>query len=106
MKKTYQPRYAQYCRSQGRPPEAQLAHDREAWPGGRMCGYILWVNEHWTEWSNIVGWNRAEDGAYSEAHHTAFSKWLEDKVNKEIPGDEEESPSQASPAAAQPSASS
>lgn len=45
----YQPRYMAYARAQGRSPEAQLAHDEAEWPGGRMCGFVLWISEKWRE---------------------------------------------------------
>lgn len=39
------PRYLQYARAHGRSGEEQLAHDKEAWPGGAMCGFILWMKQ-------------------------------------------------------------
>jgi len=38
-------RYLCYAASQRREPEAQLAYDRLRYPGGRMAGYITWINE-------------------------------------------------------------
>lgn len=43
-------RYVAYARANGRKPEAQLKHDREAWPGGVMCGFILWISAKWAEY--------------------------------------------------------
>lgn len=39
------PTYVAYAAAHGRTPEQQLAHDHEAWPGGVMCGFILWVSK-------------------------------------------------------------
>lgn len=41
----WNPRYVAYAASQGRTPEAMQAHDEQAWPGGRMAGFILWISE-------------------------------------------------------------
>jgi len=40
------PRYILYSESQGRTPNEQLAYDEEVWPGGKMCGFILWIQKH------------------------------------------------------------
>jgi len=39
----WNPRFRAYANAQGRTPAEQLDHDREAWPGGHMTGYILWM---------------------------------------------------------------
>jgi hypothetical protein len=39
------PRYAAYCRENAKTPTEMLAHDRKAWPGGCMCGFMLWLGE-------------------------------------------------------------
>lgn len=35
--------FTAYARAHGREPAAMLERDRERWPGGVMCGFILWV---------------------------------------------------------------
>lgn len=42
----YQPRYLAYCNANGLTPEEQLERDRAAYPGGCMCGYILWISHN------------------------------------------------------------
>jgi len=39
----YQPKYLAYCAANGNTPEQQLKADANAYPGGKMCGFILWV---------------------------------------------------------------
>ena len=36
------PRYVVYSLLQGNDPATQLEVDRKRWPGGCMCGFILW----------------------------------------------------------------
>lgn len=44
------PRYVAYARAHGNDPEVQLIADRERWPGGVMCGFMLWISERWSAW--------------------------------------------------------
>jgi len=41
----YNPRYVAYAKAHGKTPEQMLAHDDKQWPGGIMCGFILWIRE-------------------------------------------------------------
>lgn len=56
---SFNPRWVNYARVHGRTPEDQLTHDRKAWPGGSMCGFILW--------------GRAQIGTFGKAHPEAFT---------------------------------
>lgn len=38
------PRYVAYASENGRTPEDQLAFDREAWPGGCMAPFMIWIS--------------------------------------------------------------
>ena len=42
------PRYVAYARFHGRSPAEMLEHDRAAWPGGCMCGFMLWISAQLT----------------------------------------------------------
>lgn len=75
----YQPRYLAYCASQGRSPEAQLAHDRQEFPGGVMCGYILWIGAQWAAWDRLVGWPKG--APHSEPEHQQFDAWLAEQFD-------------------------
>jgi len=68
----YQPRYVAYCVAQGRDPDAQLAHDQEAWPGGCMCGFIVWIGERWQQWEKLFGRKPIK----GQQEHDDFDAWL------------------------------
>jgi len=39
------PRYVAYARVHGRTPNEMMSHDMTQYPGGCMCGFILWMDE-------------------------------------------------------------
>ena len=39
------PKYVAYAKAHGRTPEEMMQHDAEAYPGGCMTGFILWMSE-------------------------------------------------------------
>lgn len=39
----------------GRTPDEMLAADVIDWPGGSMCGFMLWMNEQWSTFCKIHG---------------------------------------------------
>lgn len=49
----FQPRFVAYARSQGRDPEAQLAHDMRKWPGGCMAGFMIWTGQRLAEFREL-----------------------------------------------------
>ncbi len=81
----YNPRFVAYAAEHGRSPEEQLEHDREAWPGGLMCGFILWSNERLAEYAKInpaafftgilTPWDR-HGGRPKLDDHEAYDSWL------------------------------
>lgn len=38
------PRFVAYAASKGLTPEDALARDKKRYPGGCMCGFILWIS--------------------------------------------------------------
>jgi hypothetical protein len=70
----WNPRFLAYCRAHGRSPAAMLAHDEELWPGGKMCGFMLWLREQWKNWADARG---GMPGVLSKAHHADFDGWLD-----------------------------
>ena len=75
MERDFQPRFVAYAAEQGRLPEAQLAHDAEQWPGGKMCGFILWIPEAWARWAAETGERPEWAGAWSDRQHRKFDAW-------------------------------
>jgi len=45
MKKKINPRYAAYARAHGMTRDDMMAHDRQKYPGGCMCGFVVWISE-------------------------------------------------------------
>lgn len=76
--RSWNPRYVAYAAAHGREPEDMLEHDREAWPGGQMVGFILWMGWAWVAWAQETGHPRARDACalLSLADHRAFDAWL------------------------------
>ncbi len=71
---TMNPRYVNYAMANGRDADAQLEHDRVEFPGGCMCGYIIWIGQRWAEFGKLQGWPR--NYIKSDADHKAFDLWL------------------------------
>jgi len=71
----WNPRYVAYATAHNRSPEAMLEHD-EAWPGGQMAGFMLWVNTHWIAWRKLRGLHR--DFPLSVADYADFDSWIKD----------------------------
>jgi hypothetical protein len=59
----YNPRYLRYAANHGRGPIEMSAHDDEAWPGGRMVGFMLWISAAWQAFDAANGIRR---GSYNE----------------------------------------
>jgi len=51
--KSWNPRFVAYANSHGRDPEIQLVHDEKEWPGGSMCGFMLFISEKWETFSKL-----------------------------------------------------
>jgi hypothetical protein len=55
-----------------------LVHDKKKWPGGKMCGFILWIRERWNVWAEEAG--EIKNGSWGERQHKKFDKWLQESL--------------------------
>jgi hypothetical protein len=78
--KAWNPRYVEYARAHEREPAAMLEHDTKRFPGGKMAGFMIWMNERWTEWAKLKGFRRTASGSQdtpiTEELHAEFDTWL------------------------------
>ncbi len=69
-----QSRYRAYCIAHGAESRLEMIErDRIAWPGGCMCGFLLWIKAQWRDWKAATGWRGF---ILSDADHEAFDRWL------------------------------
>lgn len=68
------PRYVAYAVLSGKTVEQALADDEVQYPGGRMCGYILWIGAQWERFYRLNGWRW--DHLKSLEDHDRFDAWL------------------------------
>lgn len=74
MSEEYNPRYEAYAKEHGKTPEQMLAHDEIAWPGGKMCGFTIWIGDRWIEFC-LLNPDVKRDFLTAE-NHKDFDKWL------------------------------
>jgi hypothetical protein len=78
MSNRINPRYVAYAKFHGRSARAQLAHDEQQYPGGKMCGFICWIAE-----SQLLFY-RAHPECFIDNGHTihnqrAWTKFLRER---------------------------
>ncbi len=70
----WNPYYLTYAAASGLSPEAMLHYDSERFPGGKMCGFIIWMSQRWQEW-DALNKHRRDHVRFPE-EHTRFGEWL------------------------------
>ena len=75
----WNPRYEAYAAAHGRDPDAMLEHDRAAWPGGSMTGYIVWTHRVVADWRKAHG--LGVDHPLSPEQQVECTAWLRQRSN-------------------------
>lgn len=80
--KRWNPRYLAYAKAHGKDgdPEGMLEWDAGRFPGGRMCGFQVWMGERWNEWRALKNYDR--NYPLGADDHAEFDTWLEEAVNR------------------------
>ena len=84
-KREWTPRYKLYSKLNGKTPEEMLQHDDEAWPGGIVCGFSLWIQACWREFAKLHGCSNTNKVCLKLGvrTHPEFDEWLTGKVAEE-----------------------
>lgn len=69
----WQPRWVAYAAHEGRTPDQQAAHDRNAHGAFLSHRFIAWIDAAWKAWAASTG---ARLTGLTEADHDAFDTWL------------------------------
>ena len=70
-------RYVAYANAHGKTARTMLPFDRKRWPGGVMCGYIIWINGKWNEFAKAIGVERYWAGLQQDR----FDAWLKENAS-------------------------
>jgi hypothetical protein len=77
VKKEWCSRLVRYARVHGHTPDEQIALDEKKWPGGKMWGYMGWIQDKWVQWRNLKGYK--SDTPLSHQDQEDFDRWLADE---------------------------
>lgn len=70
----WNPRYVVYAARDGLTPKQALRRDAKLYIGGKMMGFILWIDARWTEFRALQKMGR--DDPAGDDVHAAFDAWL------------------------------
>lgn len=85
MANDFNPRYVLYAEAHGEQPEEMLLRDEDAYPGGRMCGFVLWMNRR-SEEAKPAHPEWFIDGRLYD--HAGYDEWLKARVEELIKAEE------------------
>ena len=81
MSNNINPRYIAYAKAvHNTTHEMALDKDRKRYPGGVMCGFVIWINHHVQQFGKIYPesvFASSCDGRYSIVDDGEFTKYLE-----------------------------
>ena len=78
IRKGMNPRYVNYARAHGKSPAAMLAADKITWPGGCMCGFLLWNS------ARLAEFRKLRPDCFLDSTlvlHAPYDDWLRQWVN-------------------------
>lgn len=73
----WNPRFVCYARAHNQTPAGMLDLDEQRWPGGKMVGFITWINRRWREWEAKTG----RHGPHGTQDNVDFDAWLKAKTS-------------------------
>lgn len=77
----WNPRYVAYCAAHGvDDPDVMRARDAERWPGGKMCGFILWMRERKAEFVKAHPEGVMRGGGIID--HDAYTAFIETRARE------------------------
>jgi hypothetical protein len=76
----YNSRYLLYCKAHGNEgnPGRQLEEDSAKYPGGKMCGFMLWIQAKW----RVFGDKNDVSIDYRTMYQKDFDTWLTSEVHQ------------------------
>lgn len=79
----YNQHYIAYAQAHGKTPDDMMGYDVATWPGGCMCGFLLWISsrkqEFWDEQP------QAFVDRYTIHDHNAWTVFLQSYADKVKP---------------------
>lgn len=89
MANDFNPRYVLYAKAHGEQPEGMLLRDEDAYPGGRMCGFLLWHARRIAEAKKQKPELFFFDGSTGRLYdHAGYDEWLKARVEELIKAEE------------------
>ena len=73
------PRYVTYASKHNRTHEEMLLFDTERYPGGKMAGFTIWIQERWRMWRVLRDYDSRR--VLTPEDHANFDAWLELQVS-------------------------
>lgn len=77
---SWNPRYVAYARAHQRTPEQMLAQDEVEYPGGKMAGFMIWIQSRWSEFEKASKPPRVDSAIWRGWMQDEFDQWLKTRI--------------------------